>query len=84
MSARLAKWGEKPFPLTPPRFIDMKIGQLARIVSPQSYYNGHIVLRMPNRVINLTEIDSWSDLEKNTITVEILPPGSVVELTQEG
>lgn len=84
MSIRLVKWGSKPFPIEPPRFIDMKIGQLGRITDPGSHYDGHIVLRTEYRVVNLTDLDSWSSLEQNTIHVEILPPGSVVELTQEG
>lgn len=61
------------------------IGKLG-IIRDKNYpsYNGAIILRVYEAVISLTNpTDTWSEFHSNTINVEALPAGTIVEYGSE-
>lgn len=61
------------------------VGRLG-IIRDTSYpmYNGDIILRVYDSVISLTNPNNtWEDFRGNTLNVEVLPAGTIVEYGSE-
>lgn len=60
----------------------MKIGQLARVINPETNYMRHIVLRTFDGIVSLSNPGlTWST--DCSLQVELLPPGYQITLEQE-
>lgn len=60
------------------------IGKLAIIRDKTSDYQGHIVLRVYDQIISLSNPRcTWSNIDSVGILVEVLPAGTIVEYGSE-
>ena len=66
-------------------FSEMKVGQAGLIIDTHitKYYMNIVYKVSEDCVANLTNYDSWSNIEFNKLQVEILPEGTKIEITTE-
>jgi len=65
-----------------PCFLDLKEGQLGQIVDEECKECGHVILRVYNSIVSLTDPHQTWSIGRG-YAIRILPTGAEVTLTQE-